>query len=335
MTDFLAFSDTDSFRHKHAVTEPLLSIVDLKAFFKIKDTVLKALDNVSININHHEVVALVGETGCGKSVLVLSILGLLPKNACTEGSIRYLGKEILGIDEEELRGLRGKAIGMIPQNPATSLNPLMKIGIQVMEIIRLHKKCNKSAAKHETINLFSRLRLPDPTTSICCYPHQLSGGMRQRVLISMGIACNPGLILVDEPTKGLDAVLRKRVVDLLKEQVSSSTSSMLLITHDFSVAAALADRVAVMYAGEIVETGPVSQILNHSRHPYTKSLLNSLPGRGFNSIPGFSPSLTNLPPGCKFQPRCKTSSSRCAAHHPDMEEILTNHFVRCFHAHRS
>lgn len=317
------------------VASPLLSIRALNTYFQVKETVVKAVDDVSLDIYPQEVLALVGETGCGKSVLALSILRLLPKNSQIQGSIRYKGLEILEASEEELRKLRGKEIGMIPQSQATSLNPLLKVGWQVMEVLKLHKKVGKLEAQQKVVNLFTRLQLPDPAKRMNYYPHQLSGGMRQRVLVSMGVACKPNLILVDEPTKGLDAVLRKEVVNMLGEQAAENSSSMMLITHDFSVAAVLADRIAVMYAGEIVEMGSASGILGKPRHPYTQSLIDSLPGRGFKPIPGYSPSLSLLPPGCRFQPRCRVACSKCASLHPEIAETGANHYVRCFYADRS
>lgn len=314
---------------------PLLSIRALSTYFQVNETVVKAVDGVSLDIYPQEVLALVGETGCGKSVLALSILRLLPKNSQSEGSIRYNGIEILEASEEELRKLRGKEIGMIPQSQASSLNPLLKVGWQVREVIQLHKKVGKSEARERVVNLFSRLQFLDPSKRMNYYPHQLSGGMRQRVLVSMGVACQPKLILVDEPTKGLDAALRKEVVTMLGEHAAEHNSSLLLITHDFSVAAVLADRIAVMYAGEIVEMGSASGILAKPRHPYTQSLIDSLPGRGFKPISGFSPSLSALPPGCRFEPRCCVACPKCASLHPEIAEIGENHYVRCFYADRS
>ncbi|SDG31010.1 ABC transporter ATP-binding protein [Desulfosporosinus hippei] len=314
------------------VMSPLLSIRALSTCFQIQETVVKAVDNVSLDIYPDEVLALVGETGCGKSVLALSILRLLPENSLSEGSILYKGFEILEGSNEELRALRGREIGMIPQSQASSLNPLLKVGWQVMEVLRLHTKVRKPDAHKKVVELFSRLQLPEPEKRMDYYPHQLSGGMRQRVLVSMGVACNPNLILVDEPTKGLDAVLRMEVVKLLGRQAAENNRSMLLITHDLSVAALLADRIAVMYAGEIVEMGSSAGVLKIPRHPYTQSLLDSLPGRGFKPIPGFSPSLSRIPPGCRFQPRCRVACSKGAALHPDLREADPNHYVRCFHA---
>lgn len=313
----------------------MLSIRALSTCFQMQETVVKAVDNVSLDIYPNEVLALVGETGCGKSVLALSILRLLPENSLIEGSIRYNNFEIMEASNEELQVLRGKEIGMIPQSQASSLNPLLKVGWQVMEGLRLHTKVRKYEAHKKVVKLFSRLQLPEPEERMEYYPHQLSGGMRQRVLVSMGVACKPKLILVDEPTKGLDAVLRKEVVKMLGEQTAESSSSMLLITHDFSVAALLAERIAVMYAGEIVEMGSAASVLETPRHPYTQSLIDSLPGMGFKPIPGFSPSLSQLPSGCRFQPRCRVACSDCASFHPDIIEAGTNHYVRCFHADRS
>lgn len=313
---------------------PLLSIRALSTYFYVQDTAVKAVDDVSLDIYPQEILALVGETGCGKSVLALSILRLLPKNARILGSIRFKDLEILAADDAELRKLRGKEIGLIPQSQATSLNPLHKVGRQVGEVLQLHKKVRKVQAQEKVVNLFTRLQLPDPAQKMTYYPHQLSGGMRQRVLVSLGIACRPQLIIVDEPTKGLDAVLRKEVVKMLGEQAAENSSSMLLITHDFSIAAVLADRLAVMYAGEIVETGLASSILKKPRHPYTQSLINSLPGRDFKPIPGFSPSLSLLPSGCRFQPRCRAAYSDCADFHPELEKVGVNHYVRCLYVDR-
>ncbi|MCB8817038.1 ABC transporter ATP-binding protein [Desulfosporosinus shakirovi] len=311
-------------------TSPLLAIRGLITHFQVKETIVKAVDDVSLDIYPQEVLALVGETGCGKSVLALSILRLLPKNSQIEGSIRFNGVEILEASEEELRKLRGKEIGMIPQSQATSLNPLLKVGWQVREVLQLHKTLGKFEAREKVVKLFTRLQLPDPAKKMNYYPHQLSGGMRQRVLVSMGVACQPKLILVDEPTKGLDAVLRKEVVTMLGEEAAENRSSMLLITHDFSVAAVLADRIAVMYAGEIVEMGSAAEILEKPGHPYTQSLLDSLPGRGFKPIRGFSPSLSSLPAGCRFQPRCRDACPDCSALHPKIALTGANHYVRCF-----
>jgi peptide/nickel transport system ATP-binding protein len=316
------------------LTKPLLTINNLKTEFRVKSDRVKAVDDVSLKIYRNSILALVGETGCGKSVLGLSIIRLLPDNAVCTGSICYDGIDLLQAEEKTVRRLRGKEIGMIPQNPASALNPLMRIGAQVKEVLKLHKPIADQAAQKETEGLFSRLQLPEPTARMKGYPHQLSGGMRQRVLIAMGIACGPKLILVDEPTKGLDAALRKEVVNLLKEQAYANDSAMLLITHDFSVAAALADEIAVMYAGEIVETGGSEKILSQPLHPYTLSLLESLPSRGFKPIPGFSPSLADLPSGCRFQPRCRKAEPDCIACHPQLQRVEKNREVRCSHVGR-
>ncbi len=315
--------------------EPLLSIRNLKTVFKVNDANIKAVDDVSIDIYKHSVLALVGETGCGKSVLGLSILRLLPQNATSTGHIFFNNTDLLDSSEKYMQKLRGKEIGMIPQNPATSLNPLMKIGYQVMEVIQLHKGVKRKKAKQDVIDIFTQLKLPEPKEKIKNYPHQLSGGMNQRVLVSIGIACSPDLVIVDEPTKGLDAVLKKEVVNLLKEQSSINGSSMLLITHDFSVAVSLADHIAVMYAGEVVEAGPAQKVLQNPIHPYTLSLINALPSKGLNPIPGFSPSLSCVPEGCRFEPRCKFSSANCTSVHPDLLEIDKTHYARCSYVNRS
>ncbi|HBT20557.1 MAG TPA: dipeptide ABC transporter ATP-binding protein DppD [Peptococcaceae bacterium] len=315
---------------KAKTAETLLEIRNLKTYFKINGSIVKAVDNVSLKIINGEILGLIGETGCGKSVLGLSILRLLPENAKIEGNLLFRGKEILSLSKAEMRKLRGKEIVLIPQNPSTSLNPLMQIGCQVLEAVIRHHNLKKSEAVSKVLDLFSKLKLQEPPRKFRDFPHQLSGGMKQRVLMAMGVACNPKLIIVDEPTKGLDAVLRIEVVRMLKETASAAGTSMLLITHDFSVAAALAHRIAVMYAGEIVEMGKTAAVLRNPRHPYTAGLLNSLPGKGFNPIPGSSPSIISLPEGCRFHPRCSRANMKCTASHPELVKLNDDHFVRCF-----
>jgi len=316
---------------KVEAVKPLLEIRNLKTHFKVSGSFVKAVDNVSLKINNNEILGLIGETGCGKSVLGLSILRLLPENAKIEGNLFFLGREILNLSKAEMRRLRGKEIALIPQSPSTSLNPLMQIGHQVLEAVIHHHSLKKSEAVNTVLSLFGKLKLLEPHKKFRDFPHQLSGGMKQRVLVAMGMACNPKLIIVDEPTKGLDAVLRIEVVRMLKKMASARGTSMLLITHDFSVAAALAHRIAVMYAGEIVEIGEAAAVLGNPRHPYTTGLLNSLPSKGFNPIPGSSPSFINLPGGCRFHPRCSKAGKKCAASHPELFRVHKGQYVRCFY----
>jgi peptide/nickel transport system ATP-binding protein len=310
----------------------LLETQNLSVYFRTGNSRVKAVDNVSLRMNNNETVALVGETGCGKSVFGLSVLRLLPDNADVQGRLFFQGKDLLCFNRNEMRKIRGRKVALVPQSPSTSLNPLMRVGKQVQEAVLLHQRMAQSKAEKAVLKLLNDLKLPDAERRTEDYPHQFSGGMKQRVLIAMGIACRPELIVVDEPTKGLDAVLRTEVIRILKNLVFTTDAAMLLITHDFSAAAALSNRVAVMYAGEFVEIGATKEVLKNPLHPYTIGLLDSLPQRGLKPIPGFSPGLTDMPKGCRFNPRCTTRARQCRNAHPEMAQVGKEHYVRCFHA---
>jgi len=307
----------------------LLSIRNLETSFYTGDGVVKAVNGIDLDIQDGRIVGLIGETGCGKSVLGLSILRLLPRNAEIRGKVFYKGQDILKLTEEEIRRLRGKEVALIPQNPSTSLNPVLKIGTQIAESLQLHRRLPREKAWGAAVDILRSLDLPNPEKRAEEYPHQLSGGMKQRVLAAVGIAGEPSLLIADEPTKGLDALIRVQVVEVLRRLVLQTGAAMLIITHDLKVAAGLCDELAVMYAGEIIEYGPAEQLLSSPEHPYARGLIASLPGNGLKPIEGFSPSLINLPAGCKFHPRCPFAIKACTEEHPRLVEIEEGHRVRC------
>jgi peptide/nickel transport system ATP-binding protein len=308
----------------------LLRISDLKTYFPTPDGIVRAVDTIDLSIREGETLGLIGETGCGKTVLGLTLMRLLQPTTTTEGTIIYKGTNLLKISEAEMRMIRGEEIAMILQNPTTSLNPVMRVGEQIAEAIRLHQGLNKRDAKEKAIEMLDAVRIPSPAQRANEYPHEFSGGMKQRVMIAMGLACDPALIIADEPTKGLDVTIKSQIIRLLKEVTEEK--AMLIITHDLGVARALCDRIALMYAGELVEYATTGEIFENPMHPYTRGFLGSLPKNGLVPIPGMSPSLINLPDGCRFHPRCGHATELCRRKHPDMIEIENGHFVRCFHA---
>ncbi len=308
----------------------VLSIRGLKVYFSTEDGIVKAVNGVDLDIGENETLGLIGETGCGKTVLGLSILRLLSENTVVEGEILYRGMDLLKLSEEEMRKIRGKEIAMIFQNALTSMNPVLTVGTQVSEPFELHHGLRRRDALMKAIEMLKLVRISSPSERVKEYPHEFSGGMRQRAMIAMGLACEPSLIIADEPTTGLDVTIQAQVVELMKELTTRSRTSMLLITHDLGVAAELCDNIAVMYPGEIVEYANTVEIFKNPKHPYTQGFLDSLPGRGLKPMEGMSPSLINLPEGCKFHPRCPFALERCKREHPRMVEIGNNHQVRCF-----
>ncbi len=308
----------------------VLSIRGLKVYFSTEDGIVKAVNGVDLDIGENETLGLIGETGCGKTVLGLSILRLLSENTVVEGEILYRGMDLLKLSEEEMRKIRGKEIAMIFQNALTSMNPVLTVGTQVSEPFELHHGLRRRDALMKAIEMLKLVRISSPSERVKEYPHEFSGGMRQRAMIAMGLACEPSLIIADEPTTGLDVTIQAQVVELMKELTMRSRTSMLLITHDLGVAAELCDNIAVMYPGEIVEYANTVEIFKNPKHPYTQGFLDSLPGRGLKPMEGMSPSLINLPEGCKFHPRCPFALERCKREHPRMVEIGNNHQVRCF-----
>jgi len=313
----------------------LLEIRDLTISFKSDNNSVTVVSGLNFALNESEVFGLVGESGCGKSLTALAIMGILPHNAYAEGEIYFQQKNLLTLDNKSMRKLRGKDLSMIFQEPMTSLNPVLTIGYQVAEVLITHQGISKREAMADTINLLKAVRIPSPEIRMQEYPHQMSGGMRQRVMIAMAIACNPSLLIADEPTTALDVTIQAQILDLLQDLRQKRSMSILLITHDIGVIAESADRAAVMYAGRIVEISRVSDILENPKHPYTIGLLDSLPkakGVPLKPIPGFVPRPDRLPPGCKFSDRCGFVIRACKQEEPALREILPGHFARCIRA---
>ena len=308
----------------------LLSIKDLKSYFITRDGIVKAVNQVSLDVFENETLGLVGESGCGKTVLALSILRLLPGNTVVEGEISFRRNDLLRFGEEEMRNIRGREIAQIFQNPLSSLNPVLTIGFQVSEPFMLHRGMKLSEAWESAISMLRAAKIPSPTERGKEYPHQFSGGMRQRAMISMGLACDPALLIADEPTKGLDVTIQAQIIELIRELMKYRGASTLLITHDLAVAAELCDRIAVMYSGEIVEVSGIRDFFSKPYHPYCKGLLLSLPLNGMKPIPGNSPSLIDTPEGCRFNPRCEYVMERCRREHPEICAMNNERKVRCF-----
>lgn len=305
----------------------VLEISGLIVTFMSRSGPVYAVDSVEFSMEKGESCALVGESGCGKSVLGMAIMRLLPSNAQVQGIIRYQSISLTKLPERRMQQVRGDDIAMIPQNSAMALNPVMTIGRQVCESLILHRNVSRAAAATAAVNLLVRMGIHDPDCAMKKYPHEFSGGMRQRILVALSLACNPELIIADEPTAGLDILVRNHTIDLIKEQ--SSQKTLLLITHDLGCAHNLCSRIAVMYAGEIVESGPISDVLSLPNHPYTQGLLASLPSAGLHPIPGMSPDPTDFPPGCRFCPRCRSATDPCHKKHPSLCSTGGSRQVRC------
>ena len=314
----------------------LLSVQDLKVYFRGRDKTARAVDGVSFDIRSGETVCLVGESGCGKTVSALTILGLIPTppGEIVAGKIIFKGKNLLDLDEADMQKIRGKHIAMVFQEPLTSLNPVFTIGDQIGEAIMIHEQVEPGELRKRCIQLLKDTGIPSPEQRLKDYPHQLSGGQRQRVMIAMALACNPDLIIADEPTTALDVTVQAQILNLMKFIQQKSSMSILYITHDLGVVANIADRVYVMYAGVIAEQGNTSQIFRTPRHPYTQGLLASLPvrskrGKRLHSIPGAVPNPAYKPPGCPFHPRCAFAVETCSTQFPEMCNHGDGHLSRC------
>ena len=322
------------------MSAPLLQVRNLTTRFNTERGPVTAVDDVSLEVNAGETVAIVGESGSGKSVTALSIMRLIPSppGRIEAGSVMFEGQDLLKLGDAAIRGIRGNRIAMIFQEPMSSLNPALTVGLQVAEPARLHRSVAWSRALDMAKDLLSRVRIPDAASRLASYPHQYSGGMRQRVMIAMALACQPRLIIADEPTTALDVTVQAQILDLLKELTRETGSSLLLITHDLGVVARYADRVAVMYGGRIVESAPARVLYKAPRHPYTLGLMASIPrldgaaGRPLVPIDGQPPDLALLPPGCAFSPRCRSVTAICQTDRPPLAPVGEQHLKACFNA---
>jgi peptide/nickel transport system ATP-binding protein len=333
-------------RAPFAKPEPILDIADLRTWFFTRDGVVRAVDGVSFQVIPGETLAIVGESGCGKSVTALSILRLIPSppGQIVSGTIRFAGRDLLGLSEAAMREVRGNEISMIFQEPMTSLNPVLTIGHQIAETLTLHQGLDRRAALAKAADMLRLVHIPEADRRIAEYPHQLSGGMRQRVMIAMALACNPKLLIADEPTTALDVTIQAQILDLMRELKQKIDAAIVLITHDLGVVAEMAQRVVVMYAGRKAEEAPVGTLFRRPLHPYTKGLLASVPRLGATlnregaprlaEIPGTVPSLREAIPGCPFEMRCPFASEICRREMPAFDEKEPGHFAACFHSDR-
>ena len=317
----------------------LLEVNNLRTQFPTRNGLVRAVDGVSFHIDPGEVLGVVGESGCGKSITALSIMRLIaPPGKIVSGEIIFDGKDLLKFSDAEMRRIRGDDIAMIFQDPMTSLNPVFTVGEQIAEALRLHRKLSRNAARDAAIAAMREVAIPDPARRINDYPHQLSGGMRQRVMIAMALACDPKLLIADEPTTALDVTIQAQILELMEELQRKRGLSVLLITHDLGVVAEVADRVAVMYTGRIVEESTVEELFKRPKHPYTEGLLRSVPKltaadvakkERLETIEGVVPSPTNLPPGCHFAPRCPYRLPRCTEEEIPLYQLESGAQVRC------
>lgn len=322
------------------MTETLLKVEDLHTHFHTEEGVVKAVNGVDLTVHKGETVCLVGESGCGKSVTALSVMRLIPQppGRIVQGRIFFEGLDLLALSEKQMCRIRGNRIAMIFQEPMTSLNPVQKVGHQITEAIVLHQSVGKKAAAETAVEMLSKVGIPEPRQRAREYPHQMSGGMRQRAMIAMALSCHPDLIFADEPTTALDVTIQAQILELMEDLKKDFGSAIVLITHDLGVVAEVGQVVAVMYAGQIVEYTDVLQLFSDPLHPYTRGLMSSIPNleapvppdKMLRAIPGMVPSLTSLPTGCAFSDRCVESKPHCLHEAPPVIEVQKGHFVRCW-----
>jgi len=316
-------------------SEAILKIRGMKTYFYTVEGVVKAVDRISLDIGRSETFGLVGESGCGKSTVALSIMRLVPNpGRIVGGQILFEDEDLLKKSEEEMRKIRGDKISMIFQNPLSSLNPVFTVGSQVGEAIQLHQEVDRIGLGKKVVEILEKVRIPDPTTVARHYPHEYSGGMRQRAMTAIALSCRPKLLIADEPTTALDVTIQAQILELMKELRKELGLSIMLITHELGLVAELCERAAIMYAGKIVESGDVTTLFKRPRHPYTFALMKSVPGleaivKRFHVIKGNVPSLIDPPSGCRFHPRCDYAFDECVAEEPELREIESGHLVAC------
>lgn len=322
---------------KHTTSKNLVEIKNLKTYFYTEDGIVKAVDDISFNIRKGEIIGVVGESGCGKSVTAMSIMRLIPSppGKIVAGEILFEGKSILELKDNEMRAIRGNDIAVIFQEPMTSLNPIFTIGFQIEEVILLHQKLNKAEAKKKAGEMLKLVGVPRAEEILECYPHELSGGMRQRAMIAMAVSCNPKLLIADEPTTALDVTIQAQILDIMKDLKKKLNTSIMLITHDLGVIAEMAEYVVVMYAGKVIEEASVFEIFKNPMHPYTEGLMKSKPSLDKDedrlySIPGQVPNPINMPEECYFCARCPKAIDICKIQQPPIIEITPGHKVACF-----
>jgi peptide/nickel transport system ATP-binding protein len=342
----VALSETKTLQPQADAAAPLLEIEDLKTYFFTRDGIVRAVDGVSLTVKPGETLGVVGESGCGKSVTSLSILRLIqqPPGRIVGGAIRFEGVDLLTLSEAEMRQIRGNDISMIFQEPMTSLNPVLTVSRQISETLMLHQELDAKAAARRAVDMLRLVKIPEPERRAQQYPHEMSGGMRQRVMIAMALSCNPKLLIADEPTTALDVTIQAQILDLMRELKQKIGAAIILITHDLGVVAEMAQRVVVMYAGRKVEEASVKELYRRPLHPYTAGLLHSVPHLGatrgraeaprLEEIPGMVPSLREEIVGCAFAPRCPYVTERCRREAPQFEAKLPGHFAACFESDR-